>query len=443
MEQATAEKLLMSIAANQLMVLCGAGLSMAAPSKLPSAAGVARSCWAKYSEILGEDLDAALRDDIEGIARHFFALGHFESLFLSKLVPWEDLKSAPNSGHDAIADFLACKVVSGVVSANFDTLCEDASNRLGERDFRAIVDTVDLAATPAHGPLLKVHGCAQRSRQTTIWCKEQLAGTSVKDRMDRFANWLKNHILGKDLLVVGFWSDWGYFGDLLAQNLTGIGPKTVYAVNPDSAAQLELKAPKLWEWAHGPGVEFVHIRQSGDTALDELRKLWSSRFVKRMLNESAAEYTTFFDAPAAPSPDLRTRLTSQQLYALRRDLTGVPATAPVRDRDPAACDLVAAAIHRRLIDKGAEIDAHQYRYGGQTLRVVSGQGRSLSRMQKEFSAEPPILSAVDRLVCAGAVAHPVPGHIVRGSTAGSIVRPGTSAAWSTHEDLVLSLQDPP
>ena len=47
------------------MLLCGAGLSMPAPSSLPSAAAVAQSCFDRW--VLVEPLAPELRDDIEGL----------------------------------------------------------------------------------------------------------------------------------------------------------------------------------------------------------------------------------------------------------------------------------------------------------------------------------------------------------------------------------------
>jgi hypothetical protein len=47
-DQPTRVRLLGSIEAGHLMLLCGAGLSMPAPSNLMSAAGVARACYDKW-----------------------------------------------------------------------------------------------------------------------------------------------------------------------------------------------------------------------------------------------------------------------------------------------------------------------------------------------------------------------------------------------------------
>lgn len=440
-EPATATRLLESIAAEQLFILFGAGLSMAPPSSLPSAAAVARTCRDRYRTTLGSDLDPAL-GDVESIAQHFFAGGTFDGLFIGKLVPWDSFKNArPNVGHEAVADFLACKAIAAGVTTNFDMLCEGAAERIGEPDFRPIVDAADIPMPAEHGALLKVHGCASRLRTETIWCREQLQRSPTRERMQRFASWLAEKLCGRDLLVIGFWSDWAYLTELFAANLTSVGPRSVYVVNPDSDADLRQKAPQLWAWANGPGVGFQHIRLSGEAFLDELRRLWSARFVAQLMDAARPAYEAFFGPPPGAAPDLSGE-TSQTLYALRRDLTGTPSTHPVRDRTPAAADHVAAAVHRRLIDRGATLGAHMYEVNGRRLRVISGRGRLLSEIRAGHMAEPPLLSRVDQVVCAGATEDPFAPHIVRGAEVGSIVRPGSSAEWVAHSSLVASLGRP-
>ena len=350
MEEAIASRLLESIAAEQMFILCGAGLSMAPPSSLPSAASVARTCRERYRTELGSELDPSLGNDLESIARYFHARGTFDGLFLAKLVPWAPFRnSPPNVGHEAVADFVACKAVTAVVTTNFDMLCEGATEQLGEPDFRAIVDAADLPIPTEHGWLLKVHGCALRSRSETIWCREQLQQSPTRERLQRFAAWLAEQLSGRDLLVIGFWSDWAYLTELFAANLASVGPRSVYVINPDSDEQLRQKAPQLWAWAHGPGVQLHHVRVSGEIFLDELRRIWSARFVTRLMDAARPTYESFFGPPPNPPPDLGGACESRTLYALRRDLTGTPRSRPVRERTPSPSDHVAAAIHRRLL----------------------------------------------------------------------------------------------
>lgn len=440
MDEAIATRLLESIAAEQMFILCGAGLSMAHPSSLPSATSVARTCRERYRSELGSELDPSLGDDLESIARYFHSRGTFDGLFLGKLVPWAPFRnSLPNVGHEAVADFLACKAVVAVVTTNFDMLCEGAAEQLGEPDFRAIVDAADIPIPTEHGWLLKVHGCALRSRSETIWCSEQLEQSPTRERMQRFAAWLAGQLSGRDLLVIGFWSDWAYLTELFAANLASVGPRSVYVINPHSDEQLRQKAPQLWAWANGPSVQFNHVRTSGEIFLDELRRIWSARFVARLMDAARPTYESLFGPPPNALPDLSGTCESRTLYALRRDLTSTPRTRPVRERTPSPSDHVAAAIHRRLLDRGATLEAHRFLFGGRSLRVISGRGRLLSEIRAGYQSEPPLLTEVDQVVCAGGSEDPSAAHIVRGGSAGSIVRPGSRAEWVTHASLVGAL----
>ncbi len=59
----TMTRLLGSIEANRLVLLCGAGLSIPSPSNLLSAVGVSRVCYDKYRHI--SVLPAPMHDDID------------------------------------------------------------------------------------------------------------------------------------------------------------------------------------------------------------------------------------------------------------------------------------------------------------------------------------------------------------------------------------------
>lgn len=55
----------------------------------------------------------------------------------------------------------------------------------------------------------------------------------------------------KDLLVVGFWSDWAYLNILLGTVLDGLAPLSVTVIDLADAAALQAKAPDLWALADG------------------------------------------------------------------------------------------------------------------------------------------------------------------------------------------------
>jgi hypothetical protein len=123
----TLDRLLGSIEAGNLVVLCGAGLSIPGPSNLMSAVGVSRACYDKWFPT--QQLPVNMRDDIDALAGHFYGAGTFKNVFIRTLVPWDDLVGEPNRGHAALADLLICRAAHTALSANFDPLIEQWSDR--------------------------------------------------------------------------------------------------------------------------------------------------------------------------------------------------------------------------------------------------------------------------------------------------------------------------
>ena len=441
MTDQVAARLLEAIAADRLVVVCGAGLSMAPPSNLPSAADVAKTCSDTYTLHTGATLADGIRDDIAAISRFFKISQRFETFFVGTLVPWPRLTGPANTGHEAIADLLACRALTGAFTTNFDDLVETAATDLGEPDFRAVVDADDITQTTPHRPFLKLHGCAVRSRRSTIWCPEQLNDPPIAHRMARFHTWLAANVAARDIVFVGFWTDWSYLTDILAQHLDVATPAHVYLVDPDAPENLQQKAPALWEWAHSDNIVFHHCRESGPDFLNELRSRWSLVYINRLVTESTTTYNEVFGHyPAhivATSPDWDART----LYALRRDLSGTPRSAVVRSRVPEDMDHLAAAIHQRLLERGAQYSPHTYELAGRSIRLISGRGRLLSRVKADFSSEPPAPTPME-VVCAGSPPDVSPANIARAVGQTTIVRSGAKSDWNTHEALVAELQEP-
>ena len=116
----TKTRLLASMNAGRLIVLCGAGLSMAAPSSLPSARTVAERCFDKHRLESDPNLDPTLRQDLEALAEHFAGQHTLGSIFIEHLVPWPDFVRPSNAGHAAVADFLLTRAaVAGLRDATF------------------------------------------------------------------------------------------------------------------------------------------------------------------------------------------------------------------------------------------------------------------------------------------------------------------------------------
>lgn len=64
-------RLLGAIQTDSLIFLCGAGLSMAPPSNLPSAIKISQACYDAW--LPNETLNPALRDDIDQLSGYFHA----------------------------------------------------------------------------------------------------------------------------------------------------------------------------------------------------------------------------------------------------------------------------------------------------------------------------------------------------------------------------------
>lgn len=442
MDESLENELLDSIAARRLAILCGAGLSMASPSSIPSAAAVAEDCAARYRRELGIALPASAAATIEDLARHFHSATQFESLFIARLVPWSRFEGVPNAGHYAVVDFLASSLIPAAITTNVDVLFEQASRGLGESDFHALVTSLDVARASDHAPLIKVHGCMARDRATTLWCRDQLSRPEIQSRQAALMTQLTSLLTGKDLAIIGFWTDWAYLNELFQSTISSLGPRRLYAIDIATPAELRSKAPGLWAWAHSGAIEFRHVPMSGAEFLDALRRVWTHRFITRLMVAAEPSYAAIFRTDGAVPQRYLESAPADSLYALRRDLTGTPVTAPMRERDPADCDHLAAAIHQRLLEQGFTRMGHYYtRSGGKTLRVVSGRGRLISEIRKAYASEPPALREVDDFVCVSAVPDPMSSNIVRGNASGSIVRPGSRALWTTHEQLVQDLQE--
>lgn len=436
MKDDVAQRIFEAIAAGRLLVFCGAGLSMSTPSSLPSARQVADACAETYKFKTGHALPAAILGDIEKIAKYFSDEGRFD-FFVDELVPWPLFKRESNAGHECVADLLICKVFDAGVTTNFDTLVENAASALGEKQFEPIIDKREVARATTHAPYLKLHGCMTRDHATTIWHRDQLSKPDIAATLDKFIKWLQHTVMGKDILFVGFWTDWAYLTEVLAENLASVSPQHVYVVDPVASAQLELKAPLLWKWAHGPGITFHHIEEKGADFLDELRQRWSRVFLSQLVQDSVNTYRALFGSePKLPSHGT---LGSQDLYALRRDLTGTPRTSPVRARRPDSADHVAAAIHSRLIEAGAAYSEHRYVHGRDTVRLISGKGRVLSAIRADFQYEPP-MPGIEKVICASAREDLSPPHLVRPIGPPTLVRPGSHADWHTDAGLLAALR---
>jgi hypothetical protein len=135
---------------------------------------------------------------------------------------------------------------------------------------------------------------------------------------------------GKDLLVVGFWTDWGYLNDVIvnALNVAPFGSVTV--VDPKEDSELQATAPGLWARLIGGTPHFLHVPASGSEALNELRlefsKVWARKFFdlgKTPLEAAGKTYSAVDPA-----------MTCEELYSFRQDAEGIPYDQAARQKTP-------------------------------------------------------------------------------------------------------------
>ncbi|MEA9433712.1 SIR2 family protein [Aeromonas caviae] len=413
--------------AGRLLVVCGAGLSMAPPSSLPSAWTVAERCFEKYRLESDPNCDPALRNNLEALAEHFAGLDTLQSVFIEHLVPWHAFVRQPNTGHAAIADFLITRAAIAGISSNYDNLIERCAWDYGS-DFRGSLDGDEATADfVRQAPLLKFHGCSLRDRPATVWAPSQLNDPTISARIARSKVWMAANLRQKDLLVVGFWSDWEYLNTVIGEALIDVQPLSVTVIDLSPTNALEQKAPQLWEIANAQNVAFEHVQESGAVALDELRRAFSSNYLRQVLDagRTAFEQTTGIQCdPAWLSVE---NFDSEALYGLRRDAEGVSAAEPAKLLRPANTEAL-GFFHLLLRQAGAAQRSDGYELNGRSIRVINGAQAVLGTIRGRF-IEPPAAMQSDIVVAVGATNLGVPGNVVRSGRPGDVIRPAPAGEW--------------
>jgi hypothetical protein len=432
-------RLLGAIEADNLVMLCGAGLSVPPPAKLMSAQRVSQVCYERWLPTAA--LPANMRDDIDALSGHFYANDQFESVFINALVPWNDLVGQPNGGHAATADFLISRAAKAALSSNFDPLIESWAMQRKNAMQGALSgqEASSAAFLRVSNPLLKFHGCLLRGRNETLWTQGQLGEPSIAQRVQSCSQWMTMNLPGADLLVVGFWSDWGYLNDVIANALAINGAASITVVDPAPTADLQTKAPNLWARLTGTGAPFSHVQESGEAFLAELRgefsKVWARKFFA--LGRPLLEADGLVYAPALVDPSA---MTVDDLYDLRRDGDGTPYHRAATRKAPDPTCAQAAYAHLLLIHAHAARNGPWYDYGGRRIRVVHGGGQSIGVVRQAYD-EAPAISPPDIVVCAGAVNLGTPGRIISSGRGASVVRPsvGGTARWLTLDEAKAEL----
>ena len=191
-----------SLLASRLALLAGAGLSMAAPSSLPSAYSIAAAAKQKYDGQHGTTR-APLAEGIEQQAQFFFDNGELETVYLRTLIDNHAFAGRPNPGHIATADLLLVGGIQTAVTTNVDQLIENAGNYLYGQ-IGSGIDVQHVATlSPDVRPLLKIHGC-RSDPPSMVWAPGQILAPPISDRIIGNTAWLNIQLLDRDLLIIGY-----------------------------------------------------------------------------------------------------------------------------------------------------------------------------------------------------------------------------------------------
>jgi hypothetical protein len=419
----------MQLTNGQLAFLVGAGLSMTGKSPLPSADSLLQLCVQRIEQAFGETPPEEARASLEALCDYLHGMNQLGRLFIHSVVPWAQFKNGePNDGHLALADFLITRATGAVVSTNYDTRIETAARDLGELDFVALTSADELEPRN-HSRLLKIHGCALRDEATTLWCPAQVDDPPIKQRLEASVKLVPGWLANKDIVILGFWSDWPHMYDTLCHLLAGADPACVYIVNPSPQAELPEKAPALWAWAEKH--HLIHVQMEAEKFLHEMWTRYGVSLLRRAFSLCSVTYEHAFHL-APPPMDAYTDWPSNpmDLFGLRADLLGSPRGKPVRDRDlDNDSSLLAAAVLRRLIDRGAALDGDALLMNEQRIRVI-GHGGLMSTIKAAYESEPLAHQDATTMVCPAAVDDGgAPIDVVRENVPGDIVRGGVTGTW--------------
>jgi hypothetical protein len=429
-------RLVSSIQQRRLVIFCGAGLSLGTPSRVPSAAALTQQIIREYNLRAFPPLPVSATANLETLSEYLFGSGH-QSLFVRNLVDWRPFRRDPNVGHQAVADFLTSSAVQYAVTTNYDDLVEVAAMNLGEDSFVRAVDSGSANIDHGHKPYLKIHGCVC-DPDHTLWCRSQLEGPppvsppneTLRTRITSASVWLQANLPEKDLIFIGFWSDWIYLNDVFANYFHSVHGSLVVLVDPQDAAALTAKAPALWSWANA-STNFCHVSETGNDFLEELRSAFSKNLLERVLRESATGFSAARPGVPVPPTDFN-GMSLDDLYAFRRDTAGVSSQRIPRYFQPDPSMDAVGRAHLLLRNAGATVSGSRYVRGGNRFRVLNGRTKLISQIKEDFAEEPPAppSSLNEIIVCAGGSEDGgVPSHIIRGGTPPTVVRAGSVARW--------------
>jgi hypothetical protein len=247
-----------SLLNDRLSLLCGAGLSMAPPSCLPSAAPLTARAKQIHDAQYGSAREP-LAVGVEEQAEFFFKRGELATVYFRSLIDPNAFAGSPNPGHYAIADLLMVRGIQTAVTTNVDTLIETAGQLILGQIGTGIDGNGVAALSPDIAPLLKIHGCRTCDPDNMVWAPGQLDVEPVAGRILSSEHWLNVRLLDRDLLIIGYWTDWDYLNDVLERTVGAVRPARVIVVNPADAAEFAAKAPALYALGQRATGAFQHV----------------------------------------------------------------------------------------------------------------------------------------------------------------------------------------
>ena len=407
---------------------------MAPPSNLPSAAELANEAKHQYDAMHGRTRPP-LPAHIEEQAEFFFKRGELNTIYFANLIDQHAFSGQPNNGHYAAADLLITRAFRSAITTNVDALIETAGQMiLG--DVTAVIDGQDAAALPDDvAPLLKLHGCRTRDCANMVWAPGQLTTEPVLGRIENSKNWLNANLVNKDILIVGYWTDWDYLNTVLSQTLNDIYPSRVIVINPEDTNEFRIKAPALFALGHRSTSSFDHVKVSGHDFLHELRRLFSRAFIRRILHSGSDEYQRQSGVTPQASWLEPPNFDSQALWKVRRDLEGRLPDEPAKDRNPPLNEPLLGLTLLQLQAKGASADGAYWLLNQQKIRVLRASNSPLHHVKSEFYGELAPAIAPDLVIAVGAEELSLPTNVARPAPAMTVAR-GQKGHWVTRQRAV-------
>jgi hypothetical protein len=424
-----------SLMTGRLALLVGAGLSMAPPSGLPSAAEIAAAARHRHDALYGPN--PPLAAGIEAQAEYFFQRHELATVYFRTLIDPNAFAGRPNPGHSAIADLLLVQAIQLAITTNVDALVETAGGMLYGQ-VGVCIDGHRVAQLPPDTmPYLKIHGCRTCDFANMVWAPGQILEPPVSDRIASSTIVLNDRLLDRDLLIVGYWTDWDYLNSILAATLGAVNPARVTIVDPAPGATFQAKAPDLYAIGLRASTSFRHVRVSGSDFLDALRSRFSKSVVRQILHSGADHYAQTTGGPPNAAWMEAPDLDNETLWQMRRDLEGSLPRKPSRTRTPPNEPLLGLTL-LQLQSAGASADGSYWSLGGRRVRVLRAVGKPLHQVQAEFEREMPPPTAPHLVIAVGAEVLSLPSHIVRGGTSPTIARGGASK-WMVRADALVEL----